>query len=230
MEKIRLLDLPGLEANLTKGRKADALNDSAFELRPDAAGIDNGAAIEGDVHARNGQLAIGADCHLYDDPCIADEAAMRRASDLPCSPPQLCLSLTTASVCCRLNAGRLQNNRVVVRGKLDRPLEDKPCRLGNRRYVSRLHTHLGLRPARLTEYRRFLARSPVPIDNSEPTTGAQGRRYSPTQPRLVRHAMERVGHDDDIGLLARQLDNFVGVALDGPRWGGRVVGRRRYPR
>ncbi len=31
--------------------------------------------------------------------------------------------------------------------------------------------------------------------------------------------MERVGHDDDIGLLARQLDNFVGVALDEPAIG-----------
>src|SRR5438093_670729 len=76
--EVRLLDPAGLEADLANGRKADAPHDGAFELRPDAIGIDNGAAIEGDVHARDRQLPVGADRRFNDNRGIADEAAVRR--------------------------------------------------------------------------------------------------------------------------------------------------------
>src|SRR5438128_3245393 len=79
--EVRLLDPAALEADLAKSRKADAPHNSAFELRPDAIEIDNRAAIEGDVHARDRQFAIGTDRHLDDDRGIADEAAVRRDTE-----------------------------------------------------------------------------------------------------------------------------------------------------
>jgi hypothetical protein len=47
--EIRLLDPPGLEADLAQGRKADTLHNVAFEVRPDAIGIDDGVE-GGDPH------------------------------------------------------------------------------------------------------------------------------------------------------------------------------------
>src|SRR5207245_9177834 len=76
--EVRLLDPAGLEADLANGRKADAPHNSAFELRTDAIRIDDGTAVEGDVHARDRQLSIGADRHFDDTRGIADEAAVRR--------------------------------------------------------------------------------------------------------------------------------------------------------
>jgi hypothetical protein len=65
--EIGLLDAPVLEADLANGRKADALHDGSFELCSHTIGIDHGAAIEGKVHARDRQFAIGSDRHLDDN-------------------------------------------------------------------------------------------------------------------------------------------------------------------
>ena len=65
--EVGLLGAAVLEADLAQGREADALHDGAFELRAHAIGIDHGAAIEGDVDARDRELALGADRHLGDD-------------------------------------------------------------------------------------------------------------------------------------------------------------------
>src|SRR6266704_286187 len=92
--EVRLLDPAGLEADLANGRKADAPHNSAFELRTDAIRIDNGTAVEGDVHARDRQLPVGADRHFDDNRGTADEAAVRRdpeatASGQPAAPAGL---------------------------------------------------------------------------------------------------------------------------------------------
>src|SRR5262249_57430162 len=66
--------------------------------------------------------------------------------------------------------------------------------------------------ARLPEHGRLLARTQVPVNDRETSTRLQPLVHRACQPRPVRHAMEGVGHENEINRTPRQRHELVGVA------------------
>src|ERR1700722_1397979 len=74
--EVILLGATVLEGDLAESRETHAHENGAFELRADSLRIDLRAAVEGDVDARNAQLALVADRNFHHSGRVADEAVV----------------------------------------------------------------------------------------------------------------------------------------------------------
>src|SRR5262245_42022782 len=74
--EVALLRSAVFEADLAQHRGRDTHDASTLHLRPDALRIDRRSAVDGDVHARDRQLALGIDRDFDDRGNVAYEAVV----------------------------------------------------------------------------------------------------------------------------------------------------------
>src|SRR5689334_3851284 len=74
--EVALPDAPLLDGDVAAKRVAQPPDPRAPELRAHTVGIDHEAAIERNVHARNGDLAVVAHADMHDRRRVSEEAAV----------------------------------------------------------------------------------------------------------------------------------------------------------
>jgi hypothetical protein len=106
----------------------------------------------------------------------------------------------------------LQNSGVVVGRQIDDVNGMQPGWAYRGCDLLGCHSHLGLRPARLTQNKRLLPWPPVPVDYGETAAGFQDRSCGAGEPCLVGHTMEGVGDQHPIDAIGHQFREIIRVA------------------
>ena len=87
--EVVLLGAAILEADLAQRGRCDTHDDRALHLGAHTIGIDGGAAIDGDIHARDREVALVVDGDLDHGGDVAHEAVVRRDTQAAAFPHRL---------------------------------------------------------------------------------------------------------------------------------------------